>query len=374
MDIIQEHIDLLRAQFDILQRMHGTVRRYRAGRNCQKGYNCGGSCITRRKNCRKALEGEAKSFSEWMVAKMSAGIPAVVGEAPVDRGEAANPALQKLNEIPTYESRPRTKKERRALNETYTSLINEVDAAVGSDPEVQRDLGRARGRLLSMTNNSMTDAMYQRDQAYVKENIAKAAQKMQPGAVIPSVTPDPAPPPAPIDLNAERKKRRPTQQSQSGAGSRTEPVNYAEVKPSPFNERTNYPAYIEERYKELDRIKKEEMAALPKTKREIAKLYPNEIPPDAIRERPGGGYSIEYPEPKQIYRNGQPYSKQWRSSGESLQEALYQWEVDLGKREDPWRRTLGETKRKNAANIAPPSIQSRIDTIRQKLSTLALTH
>ena len=91
MDIIQEHINLLRAQFDILQRMHGTVRRYRAGRNCQRGYNCGGSCITRRKNCRKALEGEAKNFGEWMVSKMSANIGAVVGEAPVDKPNAEPP-------------------------------------------------------------------------------------------------------------------------------------------------------------------------------------------------------------------------------------------------------------------------------------------
>ena len=100
MDIIQEHIDLLRAQFDILQRMHGPVRKYRAGRNCQKGYNCGGSCIRRKTasgkdtECRKALEGEAKNFSEWMVQKMSANIGAVVGEAPVDKHQGGG------NEIP----------------------------------------------------------------------------------------------------------------------------------------------------------------------------------------------------------------------------------------------------------------------------------
>lgn len=90
MDIIQEHINLLRAQFDILQRMHGPVRRYRAGRKCVKGYNCGGSCITRKKNCRKALEGEAKNFSEWMVLKMSANISDIVGESPPDRDPIAN--------------------------------------------------------------------------------------------------------------------------------------------------------------------------------------------------------------------------------------------------------------------------------------------
>ncbi len=35
-------------------------------RKCTKGYNCGGSCITRKKNCRKALKGEAKNAAEWL--------------------------------------------------------------------------------------------------------------------------------------------------------------------------------------------------------------------------------------------------------------------------------------------------------------------
>ena len=85
MDIIQEHIDILRAHLATLERTYGPVRKYRAGRNCQRGYNCGGSCITRRKNCRKALEGEAKNFGEWMVAKMSANIGAVVGDKPAEK-------------------------------------------------------------------------------------------------------------------------------------------------------------------------------------------------------------------------------------------------------------------------------------------------
>lgn len=100
MDIIQEHIDILRAHLATLERIHGPVRKYRAGRNCQRGYNCGGSCITRRKNCRKALEGEAKNFGEWMVSKMSAGIPAVVGEAPVDKPKTTpQEAKQKVKDI-----------------------------------------------------------------------------------------------------------------------------------------------------------------------------------------------------------------------------------------------------------------------------------
>jgi len=89
MDITQETITLLRLQFlrvrlEFVRRQVGPLRLYRAKRNCKKGYNCGGSCITRRKNCRKALEGEAKNFSEWLVQKMVATVPSVMGDPPPD--------------------------------------------------------------------------------------------------------------------------------------------------------------------------------------------------------------------------------------------------------------------------------------------------
>lgn len=84
MDILQEHIKLLSAHFAILQRTYGSRLIYAGKRRCTRGYNCGGSCITRSKNCRKALEGEAKNFSEWLVEKMIGNMGTVLGDKPVD--------------------------------------------------------------------------------------------------------------------------------------------------------------------------------------------------------------------------------------------------------------------------------------------------
>lgn len=85
MNLLQEHIKLLQAQLVILKRMYEPVKTYAGGRNCQRGYNCGGSCIARAKNCRKALPGEAKNYSDYLTQKLGSaagGGDAVKATAP----------------------------------------------------------------------------------------------------------------------------------------------------------------------------------------------------------------------------------------------------------------------------------------------------
>ena len=205
MNDIQTEIDYLHAQFNAIRaEVMPSLRRFKArgAYKCRKGYNCGGSCISRGYGCRKALDGEAKNFGEWMVQKMSANMGAALGEAPKDKPKSPNLIAQKLDEIPTNQSRLRTKKEREALKSSYEALIDEVEKENGDNPEAKKSTDRARGALRMITNVKMHDVQYQRSENAIRENILNASQQIK----------QPLPrPPAPIDLNTERKKRRPEQ-------------------------------------------------------------------------------------------------------------------------------------------------------------------
>lgn len=36
-------------------------------RNCQKGYTCGNTCISKTRNCKKQLQGQVTAHAKWLV-------------------------------------------------------------------------------------------------------------------------------------------------------------------------------------------------------------------------------------------------------------------------------------------------------------------
>ena len=99
----QEIVKLLSQELALIEQLlPPEVRQYKARGQykCGKGYNCGGSCINRGYGCRKALDGEAKNFGEYMVAKMSANMGAALGEKPAPEAPAKpKPAERKIKKL-----------------------------------------------------------------------------------------------------------------------------------------------------------------------------------------------------------------------------------------------------------------------------------
>ena len=196
-----------------------SLRRFKArgAYKCRKGYNCGGSCISRNYGCRKALSGEAKNFSEWMVAKMTPNIPGILGEAPadtnplenIDRGDyksltAAGAAFtQGMNFDEDEVTRDRLEKEKDQALLDYKSAYSRMRAArekrfrdgitpvLGQPMKEEtewveaRDLLRQKQEEYDSTPFPQTDALKQkiidhhRAKGYTREQALASASKTQ---------------------------------------------------------------------------------------------------------------------------------------------------------------------------------------------------
>jgi|GEM_PF-3728130 len=58
----------------------------KAKKTCKKGYPCGASCISKSRNCKKALKGQAKTYNDWLASqakpKSKKSSPAPLPSAP----------------------------------------------------------------------------------------------------------------------------------------------------------------------------------------------------------------------------------------------------------------------------------------------------
>ena len=79
-------------------------------RNCQKGYPCGQSCISKTYGCQKALKGQAKTYGEWLKSKVTDSAPPLSGSgADGDKQrrdvkkEATEPSIKKITAKSAHE-------------------------------------------------------------------------------------------------------------------------------------------------------------------------------------------------------------------------------------------------------------------------------
>lgn len=66
LDELEEKVGLIFTIPREMKQMVATLEFATKKKNCQKGYPCGGGCINKNRNCKKALKGQAKTFGEWL--------------------------------------------------------------------------------------------------------------------------------------------------------------------------------------------------------------------------------------------------------------------------------------------------------------------
>jgi phage gp29-like protein len=71
-----DNIELAREVLEQLEPIDFAAKKKKgAGKNCKKGWSCGYSCISKTKNCRNALKGQAKTYADWLAGQSKGAKP-----------------------------------------------------------------------------------------------------------------------------------------------------------------------------------------------------------------------------------------------------------------------------------------------------------